>query len=56
MFLRSVLLMTEFEKWLFEVPWRFERYYDMIPEYPMSEEEKEELRKFYRDIFEVLWI
>lgn len=41
--------MNEFEKWLFEVPWRFERYCDMIPEYPMSEEEKDKLRKFWCD-------
>ena len=48
--------MQEFDKWLFEEPWRLERYYDMVP--GMTKEEKHALflkyLEKYLDIFKYL--
>lgn len=37
--------MRDFDKWLFEVPWRLERYYDMVP--GMTDEERKNLEIFF---------
>lgn len=39
--------MSDFDEWLFEIPWRLERYYGLVP--GMTDED----RKFLSDTFEV---
>jgi hypothetical protein len=39
------ICMNAFDKWLFEIPWRFERYYNLVP--GLSEQDKLKLNKEY---------
>ena len=39
--------MDPFDYWLFMVPWRLERFYDMVPSWPMDDAERTALIRQY---------